>query len=154
MVVLRLTVHGAKQPQNSPHGWDRKTGTHECFDADYAYGCWAIVTPPWTEGDYLEGFSQNTKPEDLPECCDSSTVRCYFPEDFLNCYPWPAELGIFETTLHKIKCRERNDNQQEGEDLCVVVGDNGGVYVTGSGFSPMSEKGGDDKGLDTVFARY
>ena len=26
MVVLRLTVHGAKQPQNSPHGWDRKTG--------------------------------------------------------------------------------------------------------------------------------
>ena len=48
MVVLRLTVHGAKQPQNSPHGWDRKTGTHECFDADYAYGCWAIVTPPWT----------------------------------------------------------------------------------------------------------
>ena len=41
-------------------------------------------------------------------------VRCYFPEDFLNCYPWPAELGIFETTLHKIKCRERNDNQQEG----------------------------------------
>ena len=80
-------------------------------------------------------------------------MRCYFPEDFLNCYPWPAELGIFETTLHKIKCRERNDNQQEGEDLCVVVGDNGGVYVTGSGFSPMSEKGGDDKGLDTVLAR-
>ena len=77
-------------------------------------------------------------------------MRCYFPEDFLNCYPWPVELGIFETTLHKIKCRERTDNQQEGEDLCVVVGDRGGVYVTGSGFSPMSEKGGTELGLDTV----
>jgi hypothetical protein len=31
MVVLRLTVHGAVQPQNSPHGWERKTGTHTCF---------------------------------------------------------------------------------------------------------------------------
>ena len=34
--------------------------------------------------------------------------------------------------------------------MCVVVGDRGGVYVTGSGFSPMSEKGGTELGLDTV----
>ena len=40
------------------------------------------------------------------------------------------------------------------QDLCVVVGDSGGVYVTGSGFSPMSEKGGPDLGLDTGFTRY
>ena len=31
-----------------------------------------------------------------------------------------------------------------------MVGDRGGVYVTGSGFSPMSEKGGTELGLDTV----
>ena len=35
----------------------------------------ALALAPKQEGDYLEGFSQNTKPEDLPECCDSSTVR-------------------------------------------------------------------------------
>ena len=48
-------------------------------------------------------------------------MRCYFPEDFLNCYPWPPELGIFESTLHKIKCRDRTDNQQEGEDLITLT---------------------------------
>ena len=47
-------------------------------------------------------------------------MRCYFPEDFLNCYPWPPELGIFESTLHKIKCRDRTDNQQEGEDRITL----------------------------------
>ena len=38
---------------------------------------------------------------------------------------------------------------QEGRDLCVVVGDEGGVYVTGSGFSPTSTSD-TDLGLDTV----
>tara|TARA_B110001452_G_scaffold41633_1_gene31964 strand:+ start:522 stop:872 length:351 start_codon:yes stop_codon:yes gene_type:complete len=32
LVVLRLTPHGQTQPQNSPHGWERKTATHTCFD--------------------------------------------------------------------------------------------------------------------------
>ena len=74
MVVLRLTAHGQKQPQNSPHGWASRSA-HTCNDADYAYGCWTIVTPPWTEGsDYEVGFTQNS--EDLPPCCTSSTVRC------------------------------------------------------------------------------
>ena len=93
MVVLRLTAHGQTQPQNSPHGWSAKTATHTCFDAEHEYGCWTIVTPPWTEGNnYETGFTQNSV--DLPPCCTSSTVRCYFPEDFINCYPWPAEVAV------------------------------------------------------------
>lgn len=91
LVIYRLTAHGQKQPQNSPHGWNKKTATHICFDPEYAYGCWALVMPPWTEGDYLQGFSQNTPP---PACCISSIARCYFPEDFLNCYPWPSALAV------------------------------------------------------------
>ena len=228
--------------------------------ADYAFGCWTIVTPPWTENEYLEAFSQQSS-DALPECCTASTVRaplafpallgactpllgahtrlplgaytpppwpnvrrqvrCYFPEDFVNCYPWPAELAVRDRTLHKIKCYKRSENQQvvmppptlisslsllshqcfhpssvlsssasltspvppshvsslssliyprlshltsflsppiapptscllqEGRDLCVVVGDEGGVYVTGSGFSPTSTSD-TDLGLDTV----
>ena len=68
-------------------------------------------------------------------------MRCYFPADFLDCYPWPPALGVFGRTLHKIKCNKRNDNQKEGKDLCIVVGDGGGVYVTGSGFSPIRRLG-------------
>lgn len=93
MVVLRLTAHGKEQPQNSPHGWAQKTSTHTCFDAEYSYGCWTIVTPPFTEGNnYLTGFTQNSA--ELPDCCTSSTVRCYFPEDFISCYPWPPDLAV------------------------------------------------------------
>lgn len=152
MVVLRLTAHGQTQPQNSPHGWTSKVATHTCNDVDYSYGCWALVTPPWTEGsDYEIGFTQNS--EDLPPCCTSSTVRCYFPEDFLNCYPWPAELAVSNRILHKIKCKPRSANQRDGNDQCVVVGDDGGVFVTGSGFSPTAF-GGTDAGLQTTFSRY
>ena len=119
--------------------------------ADYAFGCWTIVTPPWTENEYLEAFSQQSS-DALPECCTASTVRaplafprallgacalrlgaytpilwvhtpppcpnvrrqvrCYFPEDFVNCYPWPAELAVRDRTLHKIKCYKRSENQQ------------------------------------------
>ena len=82
MVVLRLTAHGQYQPQNSPHGWAQKAATYECNDVNWQYGCWTIVTPPWTDGsDYETGFTQNS--EDLPPCCTTSTVRCYFPDDFL-----------------------------------------------------------------------
>ena len=55
--------------------------------------------------------------------------------------------------LHKIKCKRRNDNQVDGDDKCVVVGDDGGVFVTGSGFSPTAF-GSTDAGLQTTFTRY
>ena len=55
--------------------------------------------------------------------------------------------------LHKIKCKRRNDNQVDGDDKCVVVGDDGGVFVTGSGFSP-TPYGSTDAGLQTTFSRY
>ena len=51
------------------------------------------------------------------------------------------------------RCAPRQDNQRDGNDLCVVVGDKGGVYVTGSGFSP-TPYGDTDKGLQTFFTRY
>ena len=94
MVVLRLTAHGQKQPQNSPHGWATRS-THTCNDPN-EYGCWTMVTPPWTEGqDFEVGFSQNQASSDeLPTCCTASSVRCVFPEDFLSCYPWPEELAV------------------------------------------------------------
>ena len=108
MVVLRLTAHGQPQPQNSPHGWIQKVATHTCNDADYQYGCWAIVTPPWTEGsDYEIGFTQNS--QDLPPCCSSSTVRCYFPEDFLNCYPWPRDLAVRACPLTNAHAAQRGN---------------------------------------------
>ena len=101
MVVLRLTAHGQVQPQNSPHGWAAKQATHTCFDAEYAYGCWALVTPAWTEGNtYETGFTQNSA--DLPPCCTSSTVRCYFPEDFMNCFPWPTEMAVRHAMLNAL----------------------------------------------------
>ena len=152
MVVLRLTAHGQPQPQNSPYGWAQRVQSHTCNDADYSYGCWTIVTPPWTEGsDYETGFTQNS--QDLPPCCTSSTVRCYFPEDFILCYPWPASLAVTNRILRKIKCKPRLPNRQDGNDQCVVVGDDGGVFVTGSGFSP-TPYGGTDAGLQTTFTRY
>lgn len=58
MVVLRLTMHGQIQPQNSPHGWAQKVTTHTCVD-EHSYGCWTIVTPAWTEGlNYETNFDQ------------------------------------------------------------------------------------------------
>lgn len=55
--------------------------------------------------------------------------------------------------LRKIKCRARLPNRPDGNDQCVVVGDHGGVFVTGSGFSP-TPYGGTDAGLQTTFSRY
>ena len=151
MVVLRLTAHGQPQPENSPHGWQQKTATHTCNDPDWQYGCWTLVTPPWTEGEFLTGFSQNT--EVLPTCCTTSTIRCGYPEDFLNCYPWPAELAVTNRRLRKIKCAERIPKRVDGYDQCVVVGDDGGVFVTQSGFSP-TQFGRTEAGLDTSYSRY
>ena len=39
------------------------------------YGCWTIVTPPWTDAstDFETGFDQND--EEKLECCVESTVR-------------------------------------------------------------------------------
>jgi hypothetical protein len=154
MMVLRLTAHGQVQPQNSPHGWAQKTTTHTCNDADYSYGCWTIVAPPWTEGNYEIGFTQNAEPgETLPQCCQSSTVRCYFPEDFVSCYPWPSALAVRNRVLRKIQCKPRLAFRKDGTDQCVVVGDDGGVFVTGTGFSPTDFGRGDD-GLQTAFTRY
>jgi len=48
-LILALTLC---LPYISPRSPLHLAGTHECFDADYAYGCWAIVTPPWTARDY------------------------------------------------------------------------------------------------------
>lgn len=148
LVLYRLTAHGQKQPQNSPHGWDQKS-THTCIDAKYSYGCWTLVTPPWTEGAYLVGFSQNS--ENLPDCCVASAIRCSYPEDFMNCYPWPEPLKVTDRTLRKITCAQRVDDQLDGTDKCVIVGDRGGFYATSSGFSPA---GGTDLGLQTFFTRY
>ena len=94
LVVLRLTPHGQQQPQNSPHGWATRS-TFTCNDPN-GYGCWTLVTPPWTEGqDYEVGFSQNqASADEIPTCCTASSVRCVFPDDFLACYPWPQELAV------------------------------------------------------------
>ena len=152
MVVLRLTAHGQYQPQNSPHGWAQKAATYECNDVNWQYGCWTIVTPPWTDGsDYETGFTQNS--EDLPPCCTTSTVRCYFPDDFLNCFPWPQEYAVKDRILRKVKCQGRAAGRPDGNDKCVVVGDDGAVFVTGSGFSP-TPYGGTDAGLQTTFTKY
>ena len=84
MVVLRLTAHGENQPQNSPHGWDgghARLRRHQLPGAyppaalhhllaptpttspppPPQYGCWTIVTPPWTDAstDFETGFDQN-----------------------------------------------------------------------------------------------
>lgn len=60
---------------------------------------------------------------------------------------------VTDRTLHTIKCQRRSDNQRDGNDKCVVVGDRGGVFVTGSGFSPTAF-GNTDAGLDPTFSRY
>ena len=73
------------------------------------------------QGDFLEAFSQDN--EEQPACCTTSTIRCYYPEDFLNCYPWPEALKVTDRVLHTIKCAPRADFQRDGNDLCVVVGD-------------------------------
>jgi hypothetical protein len=101
MVILRLTAHGQKHPQNSPHGWAARP-THTCNDPN-AYGCWTIVTPPWTEGqNFLIGFSQNqASADEIPTCCTISTVRCVFPDDFVSCYPWPTELAVGAAPNHR-----------------------------------------------------
>ena len=80
-------------------------------------------------------------------------MRCWFPEDFLQCYPWPAELAVTNRVLRKIKCKGRVPNRPDGNDQCVVVGDDGGVFVTGASFSP-TPFGGTDAGLQTTFTRY
>ena len=58
-----------------------------------------------------------------------------------------------DRVLRKIKCKPRLPNRPDGNDQCVVVGDKGGVFVTGSGFSP-TPYGGTDAGLQTTFSRY
>ena len=69
---------------------------------------------------------------------DSRNASCGSAKTF---YAFPSckelstrehELAVRERTLHRIKCRERDDNVQEGNDLCVVVGDMGGVYAYGA----------------------
>ena len=149
LVVLRLTAHGQVQPQNSPHGWSSRA-SHTCIDAN-GYGCWTIVTPGWTEGlTYEQGFDQNT--DDPPTCC--STARCYYPEDFISCFPWPSgALAVRDRALRAIKCR-RADNAKDGNDLCVVVGDRGGVYVTSVGFSYNSQTSDETRQLWTDFTRH
>ena len=149
LVVLRLTAHGQVQPQNSPHGWVSRA-SHTCIDAN-SYGCWTIVTPGWTEGlTYEQGFDQNT--DDPPTCC--SSARCYYPEDFISCFPWPSgALAVRDRALRAIKCR-RADNAKDGNDLCVVVGDRGGVYVTSVGFSYNSQTSDETRQLWTDFTRH
>jgi hypothetical protein len=60
---------------------------------------------------------------------------------------------VTNRALRKIKCARRADNQRDGNDRCIVVGDRSGVYVTGSGFSPTAF-GDTDAGLQTAFSRY
>ena len=91
LAILRLTAHGEVQPQNSPHGWSAKN-SYTCNDPDQ-YGCWVFVTPAWSDGlNFETGFTQNSA--DLPPCCTTSTVRCLYPDDFLNCHPWPSEYAV------------------------------------------------------------
>ena len=60
---------------------------------------------------------------------------------------------VTDRTLHKIKCKRKND-ARDGNDMCVVVGDDGGVYVTSTGFSPNSISSNEAKGLYTEFTRH
>jgi hypothetical protein len=86
----------------------------------------------------------------------------------LRCVPIACGLGAFcrfllraahstsqvrNRKLRRIKCKTRVPNRLDGNDQCVVVGDDGGVFVTGSGFSP-TPYGGTDAGLQTTFTRY
>ena len=99
------------------------------------------MTPPWTDAstDFETGFDQNDA-EKL-ECCVESTVRCYYPEDYVNCYPWPEEYAVTDRTLRSIKCVDGDDRESsvkyDGSDKCVVTGDRGGfargvrVRITG-----------------------
>ena len=115
------------------------------------------MTPPWTDAstDFETGFDQNDA-EKL-ECCVESTVRCYYPEDYVNCYPWPEEYAVTDRTLRSIKCVDGDDRESsvkyDGSDKCVVTGDRGGFYVTPSGFGP-TQQGASDNGLQVEFTRY
>ena len=56
-------------------------------------------------------------------------------------------------TMRRIKCAMRPSYQLNGYDQCVVVGDNGRLFATSTGFSP-SDVGVSSRGLQTAYTRY
>jgi hypothetical protein len=61
---------------------------------------------------------------------------------------------VTSVTLRRIKCARRGNFQADGNDLCVVVGDGGRMFVTSSSFSPMAAGSQTDEGIQTAYSRY